>query len=112
MQSIMSDALIAVQILSAILVFVIGLGLLAALIMFAVDRTQTASAVRRNFPVIGRFRYAFERLGEFEAGTPNGAALMRDVAGRGTDFVHRLGHHFHKLRERARVLADAARLLG
>jgi glutamate synthase domain-containing protein 2 len=61
----MSDALIAVQILSAILVFVIGLGLLAALIMFAVDRTQTASAVRRNFPVIGRFRYAFERLGEY-----------------------------------------------
>ncbi|MEC8442863.1 MAG: glutamate synthase-related protein, partial [Pseudomonadota bacterium] len=29
------------------------------------DRLQTRHTVRRNFPVIGRFRYVFEHLGEF-----------------------------------------------
>ena len=34
-------------------------------ILFVSDVTQTKNAVRRNFPVVGRFRYLFERLGEF-----------------------------------------------
>jgi glutamate synthase domain-containing protein 2 len=58
-------ALNVVQTLSAILVFVIGLGILAVAVMYVVDRTQTKHAVRRNFPVIGRFRYLFENLGEY-----------------------------------------------
>ena len=29
------------------------------------DRYQTAHTIRRNFPIIGRFRYFFEHLGEF-----------------------------------------------
>jgi glutamate synthase domain-containing protein 2 len=33
--------------------------------MYIVDVTQTTSAIRRNFPVIGRFRYLFEDMGEF-----------------------------------------------
>ena len=37
----------------------------AVVVMYVVDRTQTRHAVRRNFPVIGRFRYFFEHLGEF-----------------------------------------------
>lgn len=50
------------------------LGLLALLtlslliwtvVAYAVDITQTRHTVRRNFPVIGRFRYFFEHLGEF-----------------------------------------------
>jgi glutamate synthase domain-containing protein 2 len=65
MQEMVSGTLNAVQILSAFLVFLFGLGLLAVAVMFVVDRTQTESAVRRNFPVIGRFRYAFEHLGEY-----------------------------------------------
>lgn len=32
---------------------------------YFVDISQTAHTVRRNFPVIGRFRYVFEHLGEF-----------------------------------------------
>ena len=32
---------------------------------YLVDVTQTRHTVRRNFPVIGRFRYFFEHLGEF-----------------------------------------------
>jgi glutamate synthase domain-containing protein 2 len=44
---------------------VVGLVLLIALVMFVVDVTQTEHAVRRNFPVIGRFRYLFEGLGGY-----------------------------------------------
>jgi glutamate synthase domain-containing protein 2 len=34
-------------------------------VLYVIDITQTQHAVRRNFPVIGRFRYLFEWLGEF-----------------------------------------------
>jgi len=54
-----------VQWFSNLLVFAFGLGLLAIVVMFVVDVTQTKSAVRRNFPVVGRFRYLFESMGEF-----------------------------------------------
>lgn len=49
------------------LLFVALLTLLAlALIYFyIVDINQTKHAVRRNYPVIGRFRYLFEHIGEF-----------------------------------------------
>ena len=44
--------------------------LLLALMLWAVtayisDRRQIRHTVRRNFPIIGRFRYVFEHLGEF-----------------------------------------------
>lgn len=58
-------ALDVVQTLSAILIFLIGLGLLAVVVLYVIDRLQTRSAIRRNFPVIGRFRYFFENLGEY-----------------------------------------------
>ena len=45
--------------------FSIGLGLLAILVMYIVDVTQTSQTIRRNYPVVGRFRYLFEHLGEF-----------------------------------------------
>ena len=54
-----------VDFLSSLLVFVLGLGLLAIAVMFVIDVTQTKHAVRRNYPVVGRFRYWFEHLGEF-----------------------------------------------
>ena len=34
-------------------------------VMYVVDITQSQHTIRRNYPVIGRFRYLFERLGEF-----------------------------------------------
>jgi len=46
-------------------VFVIGLGVFALLVLYIVDVTQTEHAIRRNYPVIGRFRYVFEDIGEF-----------------------------------------------
>ena len=34
-------------------------------VMYIIDITQSQHTIRRNYPVIGRFRYMFERLGEF-----------------------------------------------
>ena len=47
--------------------FVVGVGLtvLAIAFMFIVDVSQTKDAIRRNYPVVGRFRYLFSTLGEF-----------------------------------------------
>ena len=58
-------ALDLVQTFSAILVFLLGLAILAVIVMYIVDVTQKKHAIRRNFPVIGRFRYLFEKLGEY-----------------------------------------------
>ena len=44
---------------------VIGTLVLVAIVVFAIDRFQTADAIRRNYPVIGRFRGLFSELGEF-----------------------------------------------
>ncbi len=54
-----------VQALASLLVFVLGVGLLVLIALYIIDRTQTRHAIRRNFPVVGRFRYWFEHLGEF-----------------------------------------------
>ncbi len=50
---------------SSLFIFVIGIAILLTTILFVVDVTQTRNAVRRNFPVIGRFRSLFTTLGEF-----------------------------------------------
>lgn len=47
------------------LVFLLGVGVLAVITMYVVDKTQTEQTIRRNYPVVGRFRYFFEHLGEF-----------------------------------------------
>ncbi|MEM9735878.1 MAG: FMN-binding glutamate synthase family protein [Pseudomonadota bacterium] len=53
------------QILAAIFVVTVGCLVLAVIAMFILDRVQTEDAVRRNFPVLGRFRDLFTELGEF-----------------------------------------------
>ncbi|MEM6308547.1 MAG: FMN-binding glutamate synthase family protein [Pseudomonadota bacterium] len=47
--------------------FVVVLGVVAglAMVLFIIDRIQTQDAIRRNYPVIGRFRHIFSELGEF-----------------------------------------------
>jgi len=57
-----------VQFLSvAVVLFVllIGAAFLALVFLYIVDISQTRHAIRRNYPVIGRFRYYFEHLGMF-----------------------------------------------
>ncbi len=39
--------------------------IVAVIYMYIADITQTGQTIRRNYPVIGRFRYLFEHLGEF-----------------------------------------------
>jgi len=46
-------------------VFALTAGIVAVCVMYVIDRTQTTHAIRRNYPVVGRFRYFFEELGEF-----------------------------------------------
>jgi len=46
-------------------VFAVGILVLGVAELYVVDITQTKHAIRRNYPVIGRFRYYFEELGEF-----------------------------------------------
>ena len=55
----------AIQIMAGSFIFVVGSLALVALIMFFIDRSQTEDAIRRNYPVIGRFRHLFTELGEF-----------------------------------------------
>ena len=54
-----------IEVLVQIFIFVLGVAVLFVLILYVVDRNQTSHAIRRNYPVIGRFRYLFETLGEF-----------------------------------------------
>lgn len=44
---------------------VLGLVVLAVIVLGILDRVQTGDAIRRNYPVIGRFRHVFSALGEF-----------------------------------------------
>lgn len=47
--------------------FIWFMGIIVVLIafMYVVDKFQTKQSIRRNYPVVGRFRYFFEHLGEF-----------------------------------------------
>ncbi|MGB0748457.1 MAG: FMN-binding glutamate synthase family protein [Magnetospiraceae bacterium] len=51
--------------LSAVFVFAVGVIVVMALVLFVIDVSQTKDSIRRNYPVIGRFRYLFSTLGEF-----------------------------------------------
>ena len=53
------------QFLSALFIFVVGTVLAIGVVIFVIDVRQTHDAIRRNYPVIGRFRYLFSMLGEF-----------------------------------------------
>ena len=46
-------------------VLLVGLAVLVLAVLFVRDVSQTRNAIRRNFPIIGRFRTLFEHLGEF-----------------------------------------------
>jgi len=71
--SAMSDTLsiltgTAVQglnILGSLFLFAVGILIAVAILLFVIDMTQTKDAVRRNYPVLGRFRGLFSKLGEF-----------------------------------------------
>ena len=53
------------ELLAVTFVLALGIVVLAVLLFYVIDRTQTGDAIRRNYPVIGRFRGWFSTLGEF-----------------------------------------------
>ncbi len=57
--------LTGLELMSVLFIFAVGSVLLVIIIMFIIDVTQTRQAIRRNYPVIGRFRSLFEKLGIF-----------------------------------------------
>ena len=61
----MDMTLYGLELLSELFLLAIVALLITVVVLYVLDVTQTESAVRRNFPVIGRFRFLFEHLGEF-----------------------------------------------
>ena len=57
--------LVTLEVLASLFVLLIGIGVLIVIVMYFRDITQTTHAIRRNYPVVGRFRYLFENMGEF-----------------------------------------------
>lgn len=51
--------------LTYLFVFAVGFAFLIVIALYIVDRRQSGDAIRRNYPVIGRFRHLFSTLGEF-----------------------------------------------
>jgi len=65
MSEISGILLAGLELMSVLFIFIAGTLMLVIIVTFVLDVTQTRHAIRRNYPVIGRFRYMFERLGEF-----------------------------------------------
>jgi len=60
-----SFLLSAMEFMAALFILFIGLAFLIAMVVYVLDVTQTQHAIRRNYPVVGHFRYLFEHMGEF-----------------------------------------------
>jgi len=55
----------SLEFLASFFVIFVGLCVLAMVVVYILDVTQTKQAIRRNYPVIGHFRYFFEEIGKF-----------------------------------------------
>jgi glutamate synthase domain-containing protein 2 len=51
--------------MAVVFVCLVGLVMAGGLVLFIIDKSQKADAIRHNYPVIGRFRGLFTSLGEF-----------------------------------------------
>ena len=65
MESFSKLSMLGLEFLATLFIFVVGLGALAVLVMYVSDVGQSRDAIRHNYPVVGRFRELFTRLGEF-----------------------------------------------
>jgi hypothetical protein len=65
MSIITEISMTAISALATLFVFMVGVAFVVVAILFVCDVVQKGDAVRRNYPVIGRFRYFFSTLGEF-----------------------------------------------
>lgn len=51
--------------MATVFIFLLGVLLIFIIVVYIADVTQTKQAIRRNYPVIGHFRYFFEHMGTF-----------------------------------------------
>lgn len=65
MDMLTGTAVRGLNILGSLFLFALGISALLILFFYIRDVTQTKDAVRKNYPVIGRFRTLFSSLGEF-----------------------------------------------
>ncbi len=65
MNTLQAFALNFLEVSALVLTLLIVVLVIAVIYMYIADVTQTSQTIRRNYPVIGRFRYLFEHLGEF-----------------------------------------------
>lgn len=65
MDAITGIALVGLELLSTLFIFAVGIGVLVVGTMYLLDSNQSKDAIRHNYPVVGRFRELFTRLGEF-----------------------------------------------
>ncbi len=65
METLSRFSLLGLEFLTTLFIFVVGIGALAVVLMYIADISQSRDAVRHNYPVVGRFRELFTRLGEF-----------------------------------------------
>jgi len=57
--------LYGLDIMTGLFILLLFGGIISIIYMYIVDKRQTKQAIRHNYPVIGRFRYLFEKQGEF-----------------------------------------------
>ncbi len=55
----------SLEFLASFIIILFALMMLAVVVVYILDITQTKQAIRRNYPVIGHFRYFFEDIGKF-----------------------------------------------
>lgn len=55
----------SIEFMVALFILLVGVAVFTILVVYIMDVTQTRTALLRNYPVIGHFRYWFEHLGEF-----------------------------------------------
>jgi len=55
----------SMDVLVALFIMILGVGVLWIIVIYVIDVRQTEQTIRRNYPVIGRFRYLFEHVGTF-----------------------------------------------
>lgn len=65
MDSLPNGLLITLELLVYSFVFIVGAIILGIIILYFYDKNQKASTLKRNYPVVARFRYLFEHIGEF-----------------------------------------------
>ncbi len=53
------------EFMALLFIMTVGTIILVLIVVYFIDRLQTTHAIRRNYPVIGRFRYLFEHMGTF-----------------------------------------------